>query len=355
MSVRSTIALIAILAATDRLPREDLLIYRDPAGKSAPVKSVEDWLKRRGEIVAGMESVMGQMPGREKRCDLDVKVESEVDCGTYIRRSITYASEPGSRVPAYLLIPKLALEKSATRLPAVLALHPTDDRVGNGVLVGLGKSSYPAYANELAERGYVVLAPNYPRLAGYQPDLKALGWQSGTLKAVWDNMRGLDVLDAVPFVKAGRYAAIGHSLGGHNAVFTAVLDERIRVVVSSCGLDAFVDYYGGDEAVWKAGKGWTQDRYMPRLAEYRGRLREIPFDFPELIGALAPRSVFIIAPQRDENFRAASVDRVVAAARPVFALYKQESRLRIEHPNSGHDFPAPMREAAYRLIEQEFR
>ena len=34
--------------------------------------------------------------------------------------------------------------------------------------------------SELAERGYVTLAPNYPLLAKYQPDLKALGWQSGT-------------------------------------------------------------------------------------------------------------------------------------------------------------------------------
>ena len=33
----------------------------------------------------------------------------------------------------------------------------------------------------------------YLVLARYQPDLKVLGWQSGTLKAVWDNIRGLDL------------------------------------------------------------------------------------------------------------------------------------------------------------------
>src|SRR2546430_7140022 len=36
-------------------------------------------------------------------------------------------------------------------------------------------------------RSYVTLAPNYPLLAKYQPDLKKLGWEGGTLKAVWDN------------------------------------------------------------------------------------------------------------------------------------------------------------------------
>ena len=55
----------------------------------------------------------------EKRCALDVRVEETIDCGSYERRLITYASEPGARVPAYLLIPKAALE-SRRKLPAVL-------------------------------------------------------------------------------------------------------------------------------------------------------------------------------------------------------------------------------------------
>jgi hypothetical protein len=94
---------------------------------------------------------------------------------------------------------------------------------------------------------------------------------------------------------------------------------------------------------------------MPRLADYRGRLGEIPFDFSELIGALAPRHVLIVAPQGDTNFRADSVDRVVAAARPVFALYGHPERLRLEHPEGGHDFPMEMREKAYALFDEVLR
>src|SRR5437867_6613152 len=80
-----------------RLPRDNLLVYRGPDGKPAPVKSTRDWAKRRAEVVRGMEAVMGKLPGEAKRCPLDPKTEEEVDCGTYIRRLITYASEPGSR------------------------------------------------------------------------------------------------------------------------------------------------------------------------------------------------------------------------------------------------------------------
>jgi hypothetical protein len=119
------------------------------------------------------------------------------------------------------------------------------------------------------------------------------------MKSIWDNIRGLDYLCTLPFVRTNGFGAIGHSLGGHNSVFTAVFEERIKVVISSCGLDSFVDYYGGDPKVWQPERGWCQVRYMPALTNYAGRLLEIPFDFPELIGALTPRSCLVSAPIGD--------------------------------------------------------
>jgi dienelactone hydrolase len=336
--------------AEERLPRDNLMLYRGADGKPREVKSVEDWARRRAEIVRGAEAVMGKLPGKEKRCALEPMSEEEVDCGKYVRRLVSYQSEPGSRVPAYLLVPKGA-GRGDRKLPAVLCLHGTDDVVGHGTVVGLGKRPNRQYASELAERGYVCLAPSYPLLAKYQPDVKKLGWESGTLKAVWDNIRGLDYLASLPFVDPERAGAIGHSLGGHNAVYTALFDDRLKAVVSSCGLDSFLDYYGGKESNWEPEKGWCQTRYMPKLATYKGRLADIPFDFHELIGALAPRHVLVIAPKEDHNFKAESVDRIAAAARPAFELYGHKGRLRVEHPEGGHDFPPEMREAAYRLFD----
>jgi hypothetical protein len=162
-------------------------------------------------------------------------------------------------------------------------------------------------------------------------------------------------LESLPFVKPGAVGAIGHSLGGHNAVFTSVFDDRIKAVVSSCGRDSVRDYYNGDEKVWLPEKGWAQTRYMPRLRDYKGRLPNIPFDFHELIGALAPRHVLIVAPLRDSNFRSDSVDRIAAAARPVFALYGHPERLRVVHPDCEHDFPKEMRDSAYALFDSVLR
>ena len=339
-------------AAEPRLPRDNLLVYRGDNGGQAPVRTAADWQKRRAEILRGMQTVMGRLPGDEKRCPLDMKVEDEADCGTYIRRLITYASEPGSRVPAYLCVPKAVLAGRDRKAFAVLCLHGTDNVAGHGVVVGLGGKPGRQYAAELAGRGFVTLAPSYPLLAKYQPDLKALGWESGTLKAVWDNIRGLDLLETLPYVTPGAFGAVGHSLGGHNSVYTGVFDDRIKVVVSSCGLDSYLDYYAGAEDNWYPEKGWCQTRYMIKLADYRGRLEDIPFDFHEMIGALAPRHVLIVAPLHDINFQAKSVDRIAAAAGEVFKLYGRPERLRVEHPDCEHDFPDEMREKAYRLFEE---
>lgn len=337
-----------------RLPRENLLVWRDDSNVTHPVGTTADWQKRRAEILRGMQTVMGPLPGMEKQCPLDMKVEEETDCGSYVRRAITYQAEPGGRVPAYLCIPKAALH-SGKKFPAVLCLHPTDDKVGYGVVVGLGGKANRQYASELAGRGYVTISPGYPLLANYQPDLKALGYASGSMKAIRDNLRALDVLESLPFVQPGKFGAIGHSLGGHNAVYTAVFDERLAVVVSSCGLDSYLDYMGGNPAVWMPEKGWCQSRYMPRLLDYAGRLAEIPFDFHELIGALAPRHVLINAPLQDSNFQWKSVDRVAATASQVYRLYGLPDRVRVEHPDCLHDFPIEMRTLAYELFDAVLR
>jgi hypothetical protein len=94
---------------------------------------------------------------------------------------------------------------------------------------------------------------------------------------------------------------------------------------------------------------------MPALTNYAGRLDQIPFDFHELIGALAPRVCFINAPLGDTNFKWRSVDEVAKAAWQVYGLYGAPENLQVAHPDCGHLFPAEMREKAYRLLGESLR
>ncbi|HUR46035.1 MAG TPA: hypothetical protein VMZ27_09195 [Candidatus Saccharimonadales bacterium] len=325
------------------MPRTNLLLFVGKQGNAEPVKTAADWSNRRKMILKAMQEVMGQLPDKAKRCALDPVVVEETDCGTFVRRLVRYHSEPGGLVPAYLLVPKEVLAGKG-KAPAVLGLHQTHP-LGQKVVVGLGASPDDEYGVELVKKGFVVLAPPYPLLADYNPDLTALGYRSGTMKAIWDNMRGLDYLESLPFVKTNGFGVIGHSLGGHNGIYTAVFDERIRVIISSCGFDSFRDYKGGQI------KGWTHPRYMPRLLDYR--LDELPFDFHELIGALAPRRCFISAPLGDSNFKWRSVDAVVQSARPIYRLLGTPNALQVVHPDCAHGFPASIRAEAYGALEEQ--
>lgn len=326
------------------LSRTDLREIRDPHGMPRPAASKDEWETRRREAQTAFLRLAGPPVAVDSSAALDWQVEQSHDAGSFVRHRGSYSAVDGSRVPAFLCVPKTAT--AAHPAPAVLCLHPTDNEIGHGVVVGLGGKANRAYASELAARGFVTLAPSYPNLAQYQPDLAALGYTSGTMKAIADNQRGLDLLASLPFVRAQvGFGAIGHSLGGHNSLFTAFLDERITAVVSSCGFDSWLDYKNGNL------QGWTQDRYLPAMRAYLGRPHEVPFDFYELLAALAPRHVFINAPKGDDNFQWHSVRRIVRASHEVFALHGATHRLHVHFPEAGHDFPDLQRQAACAMLE----
>jgi hypothetical protein len=344
-------ALLPSLLAVAEIPpirslsRTDLLEYRDSDGRVRRAATVADWKVRRLEALAGFQQVAGPLPTADRGVVPAVETLETADCGSYVRRLIRYEATPGGWVPAYLCLPKAAL--AGRPAPAVLCLHPTENTIGHQVVVGLGGKPNRQYAAELAERGFVTLSPSYPLLADYQPKLAELGFASGTMKAIWDNLRGIDLLASLPEVRAeSGFATIGHSLGGHNAIYTAVFEPRLRVVVSSCGFDSLLDYKGGNL------KGWVQERYMLKMADYVGRPQATPFDFYELIACLAPRHVFVNAPLHDSNFQWQSVDRIAMAVRPVFALHDAADWIDIRHPDSDHDFPDAERFASYELIEK---
>lgn len=305
--------------------------------------------RTREERIRAMESVMGPFP-REARGPLDVRVVSETRKEGLVLRDLTYLSQPGTRVPAYLIYSE-SIATDGKRHPGVLGLHQTH-AAGRKVVVGIGNSPDDEYGVELARRGYVVLAPAYPQLADYAPDIRGAGFQSGTMMAIWNNSRGLDLLASLPFVATNGFGSIGHSLGGHNGLFTAAFDERIRVVVTSCGFDSFRDYYDGNPSVWAEERGWCQLRYMPGLLAYRDRLQDLPFDFTDVLGAIAPRTVFVNAPKGDSNFRWKSVDRVVESVRRDWTAPSEQPPPEVLHPDCPHRFPPEQRQQAYTLLDR---
>jgi len=345
MTRRTWLALAAAPLAAQTAPEysdhADLLYFLDPSGERRPVRNSTDWAIRRTHILAGMERAMGPFP-QGVRPPLHIRVLGETRHKGYVQRSILYDAKAGDAIPAYLLIPDGQGKRSA-----VLALHPTGV-LGKGIAVGGGPRPNRDYGRELARRGYVVLAPDYPTMGDPQRDAYELGYVSATMKAIYNHSRGVDLLQSLEQVAEDRIAAIGHSLGGHNSLYAAAFDERIRAVVTSCGFNAFAKYYGGDLT------GWSSRKYMPRIAAIYGKSpARMPFDFTEVLGAMAPRPVFINAPLHDANFEVSGVRDCLRAARPVYEqVFDAGENLVAEHPDCAHDFPPDVRNRAYQFLDR---
>lgn len=352
------ILLTALLCAASNLQaeppwydnRHDLLWYQDHDGELRPVQSEQDWTRRVNHIRASMERVMGRLPDKSP-LPLEMTTGETTRLRHYTRQHVTFVVERGDRLSGWLLIPHEASEQE--RCPAMICL-PGSSAPGKDTPAGLTASADRAYGQELAERGYVCLVLDYPLLhtAEYKTDPYALGYDSATMKGIVNHRRGIDLLQSLPYVDANSIGVIGHSLGGHNALFLGVFDPRVRAIVSSCGFNVFAKHNRGDV------RAWSSRYYMPRIrTDYGDNPAKIPFDFTEVLAALAPRPVFVNAPLHDApDFEVSGVQDCFNAAIPVYRnVFNAADRLEVRHPDAGHAFPAAERQAAYAFLDRHLR
>lgn len=346
-----------ITEKTDSLPGSTLLYYIDKTGNRKPVHTIEEWNTRRLQILDSMQAVMGKLPERKHLPPFNTQVLDSLTTKTYTRYTIQFTVAAGETLPAFLYIP-VKREKNK-KIPAMLALHQTE-LIGKKSVDGQGPYINLAYAKELAQRGYIVIAPDYPGFGDLKDyDFNADRYESGTMKNIFNNMRCIDLLQSLPDVDPGRIGVIGHSLGGHNAIFTGAFDNRLKVVVSSCGWTLLHDYFNGDTAAAQKYGGklwpWAQNRYMPLIRDkYHLDPDKIPFDFDETIAAIAPRTFFSNSPLNDANFSAAGVKKGITRIASVYAFINVPGNLRVCYPDSGHDFPLQEKRLAYQLIDSVF-
>ena len=228
-----------------------------PKSQPQPIKTPAEWARRREQILACVQQVMGPLPGSARRVPLDVRVLEEHSEPDYVRRKITYVPEPGDRV-GWLLLPKVG------RRPAMLCLHQTTN-IGKDEPAGLGGLQNLHYAQELAARRLRLPGAGLSvvRRIPYDFKTKDAHYVSGSMKAVWKNIRGVDCLSRLAEVDPSedrRDSAI------RSAATTRSSRRRLRHPPAKrsspvAGSPPFPDYYGGQAA------GWTSHRYMPRIRD----------------------------------------------------------------------------------------
>ena len=307
----------------------------------------------RKQLLNNMQDVMGPLPDFSNLPPMDVQTLDSHEEEAYIRHNILFTVAENEKLPAYLYVPKQ--NGKPKKLAAMLVLHGTGE-LGKRLVDGESRLENRAHAKELAQRGYVVIAPDYPSMGDLKDhDFKSDRYKSGTMKAIFNHMRSVDLLQSREDVDPNRIGVIGHSLGGHNAIFVGAFDSRLKVIVSSCGWTPFA-YYDIGVASSKNFGGrlgpWAQDRYMPLMREkYELKGENIPFDFPEIIASLAPRHFFSNSPLGDANFNVQGVKKGAAQISEVYNQLRASDNFTIQYPDAGHDFPPDTRLAAYAFID----
>ena len=178
---------------------------------------------------------------------------------SYLLEELSLRTLPDRRVHVWLARPKATRERRG----AVLALH---GHGGSAQEIIEGRSLY-WYGRELAERGYVVIAPDIGQHELQHPDWTLMG------ERTWDALRCVDYLVTRPEVDPARLAVAGLSLGGETTMYVAALDERLRLAASSGWLTTVTNMLNGHCACFN----------FPGL--------QATFDFADIFACVAPRSL----------------------------------------------------------------
>jgi len=328
---------------------KNLLVYYDENDLFQPITTPEHFKKKRQQIIDGMLQGMGKLPERPNRRsieDFDIRVVNTQVRGRYTKKTINFSVAEGEVVHAFLYEP---LDKEpGEKRPGIVGMHPTG-QAGKGCFESWPLCNFPI---ELAMMGYVVIVPDYPGYGDSKPyDFDSDRYDSGTLKGVFNHMSCVDLLQLHPDVNPNKIGTIGHSLGGHNAMFLAAFDERVKIAVSSCGWTPF-EYYETKKGRLKT---WALPTYMPPLETlYHSDHRKFPFDFHEVAAAIAPRVFFSSSPTNDGVFPGWGPKAAAPHINDFFKARGAESAFQFHQPRAQHRFPWETRQAAYRSMNEAF-
>lgn len=324
----------------DKESHEPLWQYLDAvASSSSPpypttFSSLVEFQRYKKDVVTRLRGSLGLDPWPD-RTPLHARTVGVLDRDDYKIEKVIFESQPGFLVDALLYLPKNVM----LPVPGVLSTigHYGDD--------DFYIWSEQARCIGLARKGYVILT--YDPIS--QGERKWLGdgdhdrlrrkiilsgmEVSGLM--FWDSIRAIDYLSSRPEVDPQKIGVTGVSGGGFNALYTAVLDERVTAVAPNgfaTTLEALVK---------RAIAGCCA--YLPNLNQYA--------DMKNIYSFIAPRNLLILGGYMD--YLSDRILPIYGTARNVYGLYGAEANIRyFLDRDSGHAYSKPMRLEMYRWFNK---
>lgn len=276
------------------------------------------------------------------RGDLEPQVLATVEKDGYTQRKIEIISEPGVRLPLYVLTP----QTGQAPYPTVIALNGH----GSGVQEVIGEPQTEQiaehmrrcnhdYGRQLAQQGFLVFAPEQ-RAFGERREMEDVAQAPGQSSCrqasmnalllgrtmvgmrVWDVMRVIDYVRQTGLAKADTLACVGLSGGGTVTTFATAMDPRITTAVIS-----------GYFCTWQ----WSimamrhcEDNYIPGIVQHA--------EMADIGALIAPRPLLIEAGTDDPIFPLPGVHDAYNKLAKVYAMLEKPERLALDVFEGEHQW-----------------
>ncbi|MCA9077415.1 MAG: dienelactone hydrolase family protein [Planctomycetaceae bacterium] len=244
-----------------------------------------------------LDGLGGEWP---EPCPLEPVVREVTQQDGYRIESVTYAVEPGDRVPALLLVPDGVDAKQQAPGICVWHQHAGQWHLGKSEPAGLAGNPMHHTGAALAKEGYVVLCPDAlgfeeresaERLKGgelerflflkYVVDGKCMAW-----KNILDMRRAVDYLVSRPEVRAESIGCYGHSMGSSHTWLVGPWEPRLKALVGNCCLPTYAGIHELEIL-------HCFPNFVPGIFQYG--------DTPDIAALIAPRALHLNFGEHDSG------------------------------------------------------
>lgn len=264
------------------------------------------------------------------RTDLNPRITGEVELRDHVRQRVEIQTEPGVRMPVFVLIPKNA----PAPCPAMIAPH---GHSSGGKLAVAGCREIPQVADtiekhnydygvQFVRQGFITFCPDARGFGERQEEASrgnilasSCQWinnmafplgQTVTGMWAWDIHRLVDYVQSRKDCLPDRVGCAGLSGGGLQTLWAAALDDRIRCSVVSGYL------YGYRESLLDKHTNCSCN-YVPHLYEH--------VDMGDVAALIAPRPLLVETGTRDPLNGASGLKNVHSQMRIIRKSYRLHS------------------------------
>jgi hypothetical protein len=245
------------------------------------------------------------------------------DMGDYDAKKMTIRSTPGRTITIFITFPKSGRKPH----PAVVCIGGHGSSLystyanGKPFADGAAKDSpiYKGFADALARRGYVTITTVVSQHNIYEPGRTLMG------ERLWDLMRCVSYLCALPEVDKSRIGCGGLSLGGEMTMWLAAMDTRIAAADSSGFLTVMDQMEKGHCMCWK----------------FDG-LREL-VDYADIYALTAPRPLLCENGRKEPpgSFTPALAEKAMSEIRPIYAAFGKTDNVALDVHDGAHEIDLP--------------